>query len=203
MLVLLEATKRQRFLDLVFGLTEGWWRFEDTERRPDNPLLDERQWMALLEESGLREATAISREGQSVLVARKNAGSDDRAAETTWVVFADDEGIGEQLRGRLGGFLVRAGTRYERLRNREYQINATEPADYERLLQEVIEIGDRCDGVVHLWSVDRNGTEPGPDEMLAAQERGSRSVLHLVQALVKVKAPPRLWLVTNGPVAHA
>ncbi len=30
LLILLEGTARQRWVDLTFGLTEGWWRFDDT-----------------------------------------------------------------------------------------------------------------------------------------------------------------------------
>jgi malonyl CoA-acyl carrier protein transacylase len=73
LLVLLEATKKQRWLDLVFGLMDGWWRFEDTALRPDYPLLNERQWTELLESKGLSEATTIGRDGQSVIIARNSA----------------------------------------------------------------------------------------------------------------------------------
>ncbi|NIP84989.1 MAG: methyltransferase, partial [Planctomycetales bacterium] len=33
MLVLLEGTRPQGWLDLIFGLTDGWWRFVDTDLR--------------------------------------------------------------------------------------------------------------------------------------------------------------------------
>src|SRR5262249_40969607 len=32
-LLLLEGTAPSRWIDLIFGCTEGWWRFEDTEIR--------------------------------------------------------------------------------------------------------------------------------------------------------------------------
>jgi hypothetical protein len=200
LLVLLEATKRQRWLDLVFGLMEGWWRFEDTQRRPDYPLLSDGQWGALLEECGFREATAISGDGQSVIVARNTATAQDRTDEGARVFFADGDGISETLRGRGGGILVRAGASYERLGTEEFQIRATEAADYVRLFEE---IGDRCNGVLHLWSIAGEEGDPGAGEAIAAQERGSRSVLYLVQALARLKTPPHLWLVTNGAIAHA
>jgi acyl transferase domain-containing protein/acyl carrier protein/protein-L-isoaspartate O-methyltransferase len=76
LLVLLEATKKQRWLDLIFGLMDGWWRFEDTELRPDHPLLSPQQWTGLLESKGFREATAIGDETQSVIVARNTTEAD-------------------------------------------------------------------------------------------------------------------------------
>jgi len=51
-LILLESTQPLVWLDLIFGLTEGWWKFSDRDLRPDYPLLSAEQWQALLEESG-------------------------------------------------------------------------------------------------------------------------------------------------------
>ena len=39
-LVALEITRRPLWLDLVFGLTEGWWKFADFDLRPRHPILD-------------------------------------------------------------------------------------------------------------------------------------------------------------------
>jgi acyl transferase domain-containing protein len=55
-LLLIEGTARQRWLDLVFGLTPGWWRFADADLRPDHPLLSRRRWLDLLEEAGFAAA---------------------------------------------------------------------------------------------------------------------------------------------------
>ncbi|GGC57490.1 hypothetical protein GCM10011504_39720 [Siccirubricoccus deserti] len=59
-LLLNEAVRRRDFATLVFGLTEGWWRFHDAERRlPHSPLLDEPGWRAMLAEAGF--AAVVSR----------------------------------------------------------------------------------------------------------------------------------------------
>ena len=69
MLVLVEATERQLWLDITFGLTEGWWRFAD-ER--DHPLLDGAQWTARLQRAGFDQVSVLGDAalGQSVIVAR-------------------------------------------------------------------------------------------------------------------------------------
>ena len=46
LLLLLEVTRPQRWIDLSFGLTEGWWLFTDTDLRPSYPLLTQKDWMA-------------------------------------------------------------------------------------------------------------------------------------------------------------
>ena len=44
LLLLLEGTSPQRWVDLIFGLTEGWWLFSDLELRPSHPLVSRRRW---------------------------------------------------------------------------------------------------------------------------------------------------------------
>ncbi|MBW4594600.1 MAG: acyltransferase domain-containing protein [Brasilonema angustatum HA4187-MV1] len=57
-LILLETTARQRWIDLFAGLTGGWWKFTDFELRPNSPLLSGDKWQELLTETGF-ETTAI------------------------------------------------------------------------------------------------------------------------------------------------
>lgn len=51
-LVLLECTTKQAWLDLIFGLTDGWWQFHDNDVRPTHPLLTASQWQTLLGQQG-------------------------------------------------------------------------------------------------------------------------------------------------------
>lgn len=66
LLVLIEGTPPQRWLDLIFGLTEGWWRFSDYDLRPSYPLLYASQWQTLLEESGFREVMTIPSSAEQI-----------------------------------------------------------------------------------------------------------------------------------------
>ncbi|QEG40703.1 non-ribosomal peptide synthetase/type I polyketide synthase [Roseimaritima ulvae] len=56
-LVLLESTDQRSLLDLIFGMTPGWWRFEDTDLRPTHPLLIASQWERLLLDCGFENLT--------------------------------------------------------------------------------------------------------------------------------------------------
>ena len=53
-LTVLEGTRPVRWLDLTFGLTNGWWRFTDTHLRPDYPLLSGDSWQRLVGRNGFR-----------------------------------------------------------------------------------------------------------------------------------------------------
>ena len=46
--MLVEGTGPQRLLDLIFGLTEGWWKFADRDLRPDYPLISRARWHDVL-----------------------------------------------------------------------------------------------------------------------------------------------------------
>ena len=78
MIVVNEAMYTSPFLQITFGLTDGWWLFAesgDPERvEQDSPLLCWRQWQSLLTNSGFRHMECIQGksflEGQAVIVAQ-------------------------------------------------------------------------------------------------------------------------------------
>ncbi|AUX33060.1 MULTISPECIES: SDR family NAD(P)-dependent oxidoreductase [Sorangium] len=62
LLALCELTKRADFLTLIFGLTSGWWSFEDGEHRIEHsPLLEATSWAAILRECGFGRITELGR----------------------------------------------------------------------------------------------------------------------------------------------
>jgi SAM-dependent methyltransferase len=61
-LLLAEGVVRQRWIDLIFGLTEGWWRFADTHIRPEHALLATASWNALLLENGFVQMRSLPAE---------------------------------------------------------------------------------------------------------------------------------------------
>lgn len=73
LLVLMEGTARQRWLDLIFGLTEGWWKFCDRDLRPSYPLLSTSQWQELLQSSRFREVVSIPSASQMFAVLPQQA----------------------------------------------------------------------------------------------------------------------------------
>ncbi len=77
-LLLIEGLRPSRWLDLTFGLTEGWQRGVDRELRPDDPLIDADHWRRLLVERGFDEVAVLTPGSgrladQGVILARKKA----------------------------------------------------------------------------------------------------------------------------------
>ncbi len=124
----------------------------------------------------------------------------------SWLIFADDRGAAKALAGRLQASgescaLVMAGEAYQTLAGHNggsatFQLNPSRPEEFHQLVRDISPTGHPLRGIVHMWSLDAGDDRP------AAQERGSLSVMHLVQALsqAELAQPPRLWLVTRGVV---
>ena len=112
----------------------------------------------------------------------------------TWLIFADAAGVGTALASQLQqrgeqAICVAAGDSYRDC----FGIDPHRAEDYQRLLAAL----PMLQGVVHLWSLDA----PADDPLVAARQ-SCGSVLHLVQALSQLSAPPpALWLVTRDAQA--
>jgi acyl transferase domain-containing protein/acyl carrier protein len=219
LLVLLETTGPRYWLDLIFGLTEGWWRFGDTALRPKNALIGTDDWLALLKDSGFRATAAVGAEfsagdlhEQSVLLAKADdsspyatvpaAKNSSLSAAGRWLIFSDNGGLAQRVARRLeqgGGecVLVQAGDCFDASNPRRVTINLDKPEDYRRIFKD----GRLWRGVLHAWALDAAFDEANalPD-LNHAERLGCRSVLFLVQALAEMgnSQLPKIWLLTRG-----
>lgn len=127
-----------------------------------------------------------------------------------WLIFADGRGVADALREFLAArgdscVIVSPGDAYAIRAPEHYQLDPRRPEEFRRLVGEVVRPeGLPCRGVIHLWTLETTAPE---DTTLASlesdQQRGSFSVLHLVQGLagLSLASPPQLWLVTAGSQA--
>jgi 1-acyl-sn-glycerol-3-phosphate acyltransferase len=216
LLVLLESTQKKAWTDLIFGITDGWWRFADLDVRPDHPLLSVSRWQAVLARAGFEAAAAVSERSddgnplQAVLLATRPARDGVAPAAKDWLVFADSLGVGERIAAALRErghryVLARAGLGFARRSEDAYEV---EPADVDQiahLLDELAGAGFGVDGVIQTWSADAppNRSLTGP-AAIGASRTICGSVLALVQAFARhARSLPPLWLVTTGAQAVA
>lgn len=77
LLLLIEDTRARTWIDLTFGLTDGWWHFTDSDLRRGHPLLDGPGWERLLGELGFSGAAALVQPqlGEAIVVARAPEGA--------------------------------------------------------------------------------------------------------------------------------
>ncbi|MCC7368640.1 MAG: SDR family NAD(P)-dependent oxidoreductase [Chloroflexi bacterium] len=216
LLLVLEATMPLHWVDLTFGLTEGWWKFADHDRRPDHPLLAPDRWLDTLADAGFVEALALPHGpslgigvGQTVLLAQRPPAENLPIAPATpkphWTIFADDSGVGDTLaaliatRGESCRIVVR-GAQYAELAPGRVQIDPSSKADYARALNATGLPAGQARRVVHLWSLDiAPGDHVDEQTRTSANDLGCASALLLTQALVQMAgtSTSSLWLVTR------
>jgi len=211
--MMLEIIQRRRWIDITFGLTDGWWRFVDSDIRPDYVLLNRAEWLNLLANSGFAEVAATPGgdspfDEEAVLIARKTA---DESAHVSggWLIFADSGGLGHRLAEQLwtageSAALVIPGEDYGFSADGIWEIDPYRPEHFRKLLDEAAGSEWSLRGVVYLWALDA----ALPDDLLvehldATQQLATGSALNLVKALAQISngIHPRLWLVTRGAQA--
>ncbi len=131
-LLLLEITCHPRWLDIIFGLMDGWWKFEDRRLRPHHPLMPGQKWKGILEECGFDNATVIAdtapgEPAESIIFGRRAA---EQASAKRWLVFADEGGVGKRLAALLGECTL------------VFAADADWPASAD------------FEGIIYLWSLD-------------------------------------------------
>jgi acyl transferase domain-containing protein/acyl carrier protein len=221
LLALIEIVGAERWVDLTFGLTKGWWTFADADLRPAYPLLSRPRWLRLLGEVGFERQEAVPADGeldlelchQAIFLARAAIAAGEGAAAAgagRWVIVADRGGVGEHLAAELrrgGGealVIAAAGEATAPATAGCRQVSADQPGELRGCLRQALaesppERG--VDGVVYLWGLDAAPPAAGTAESLAAdQARVCGGALEVVQALAAAgqAEPPRLWLMTRG-----
>ena len=207
LLALVEVVRPIGWVDVTFGLTEGWWRFEDASIRPSYPLLTADGWVSLLGKAGFTEASTLPAAGSEaergfgevVVIARAPAGDADsaareaeegRSAAARWLVLSDRGGVGDRLAGRLrdsGGdvTILRAGESRDDFTGLVGPAGAGRPGNWK--------------GVVHLWGLDCTPSPATtPDTLEEDTSSACGGALHLLQALAGESSPPKVWFVTRG-----
>ncbi|KKD37619.1 SDR family NAD(P)-dependent oxidoreductase, partial [Limnoraphis robusta] len=211
LLILLEGTQPLRWFDLTFGLTEGWWKFNDQEIRPNYPLIPASQWQNLLQESAFYKAITLTENynkplEQAVIIAQNSQLNQSESKE--WLIFADQQGMTQQLAQLLteqgeSCTLVFAGKKYQQVNQRTYQVNPNKIDNFNQLFATLTAKNIICKKVVYLWSLETSSPEAlSLEELTTTSKIGWESLLKLTQSLVKnYSQPPSLAIVTKGSVA--
>lgn len=202
-MILIEESRPGRYVDLIFGLTDGWWHFVDTDLRPKHPLLSASQWEDLLPSAGFATAATVSDEqdahASTVVIAQEPIASRSApAASGRWLILADQGSLATRLAEALGA-------RGEDCTLTGAADGPIDHAGHVRLTQEFIAAApDRARGVIDLRALDVAIDETcSSGDLARIQRRSIERVLWLAQALASLTEtrPPRLVLVTRGSQA--
>ncbi len=136
---------------------------------------------------------------------------------STWIIFADDKGIGQQITEALQAasgsvkvgsqqrcISVKKGDRYQALKKNTYALNPASAEDFTQLFTDLTitlaaEQGDLNCRMLYLWGLDAEGSEIGD---LSVQEHVCGGLLNLVGAIAQFPAlSARLWITTQAAQA--
>lgn len=187
--VFVEGTERENWVDITFGLTDGWWRFTDTNTRPDYPLMHRGTWVHLLASTGFSNVNILPLDEtkfQQALILSQAAS----APAGQWLIVEDEAGLGRKLGNQLASF-----------NQRSTFVEASDTLtsnDLKKLIATITsESSAPLRGAVYLHSLDMQRQDGASLE--ETQANGLGNAMYLAQALAGSDIePPRLWLVTRS-----
>ncbi len=202
-LVMMELLRKQAWLDLTFGLLDGWWRFQD-DYRPDYALMDQALWQRVLGDCGFGQILAIvpgrdelaadAAPSQGVMLARATSAIEEPPG--LWVLTADREGAADLLAEALAArnqTVVLAGDAGDgesaALSVHRSSLHPDRREDWVELLQDLpAEPALRC--IVHLTALDGAGPDASDADLRSDCRQSLASALALTQAVMDLGLKP-------------
>ena len=223
-MLLIEGSRSQRWIDLVFGLTDGWWRFEDVELRPEHPLMSSKTWRNLLEETGFSESATVGDTEetgraifqQSVVIGR---GPENTAALNTqpgkrdvpgtgWLIFSEGGELADILCEkitRLGDqyILVSRGEAFENVQENIFTIEPGQKSHFEKVTNGFNSLQDVLfKKIIYLWPMEYSAqASDSPEGILQDPSGICIDALNVVQRLVEassLKIDKMFWVSANS-----
>ncbi|MEO8900003.1 MAG: SDR family NAD(P)-dependent oxidoreductase [Polyangiaceae bacterium] len=199
-LLMLEVAGRERWIDITFGLTVGWWHFTDSDLRGGYPLLSRVAWRELLARAGFdsREIGAEHPQSREVLLAAQKplAPLPAPGRAKPWLIFVDESGVGATLATQL----ERGGQRVV-----VFARGPEDVAPHAAIAQSIRAEAPDAAGIVYLWGLDLPPAATDAESLLSAQEASLGPLLATVRALARLSfaggVAPRLWIGTRGALS--
>ncbi|MGR9012007.1 MAG: SDR family NAD(P)-dependent oxidoreductase [Gammaproteobacteria bacterium] len=193
-LMLLEGLKPQLWVDLIFGLTEGWWAFTDQRLQQNYPLLDEQGWQQLLTRAGFNLPALITAEldatgrlcQQSVILTQPVS----TTKPMNWLILKDQQGLADSVAAYLTAqgdtcTLVGCGQRYMKKGADLWTVNPLQSEDFKQLVGEWLKTSETANrALLNCWPLDAELTETSQSQDVECiVSRLCVGMLHLVQAI--------------------
>jgi acyl transferase domain-containing protein len=195
LLVLVEGTRPEAWVDLTFGLTEGWWRFKDTALRPNYPLLARETWFRFLRDQGFEYANAAqppTGSQQAVFYARWPASPASHAGvlhRDTWLVIAHE--LSSPSAKAFADAIAQEGST-------AFLIHSGPSVEHE------LHAGN-FKYVVHLANSDQHNAAPldfvSPAHIESAGVSTAARVAETLQSMLRAGSKAKLWIITQNAQA--
>ena len=216
-LMMLEVTNSPVYLDFIFGMTEGWWLYEDF--RTEHATMAPEKWEKVLTDNGYTNTAYFSDvpdnsiSCQSVIMARaekldleeKVVENEKKTAIADYLVFGDHKGVTDKLSAQLAGINktsinVTIGSGFKQISDTEFEVGAMSQDDCNKVIDHVNARGS-LEGVVFGWGLDLVSNENlTANSIEEAEELGSIMLMNIMRKLNEssYKINPSLWVLSSG-----
>ena len=218
-MMMLEVTNSPVYLDFIFGMTEGWWLFEDSDIRPDHATMGPERWKKVLESEVFSDVAVYSDvekndvSCQSVILARNekldltNRALEEspKLGEANWLLFADETGVAGQIQSSLAALdkqstMIKRGKGFRELTETAYEINPGSQEDVNRIIDLITKKG-AFQGIIFLWGLDSVPNEQlNIDNIIQAEAHSSLTMMNVMKKLndSNFDKNPEIWMITSG-----
>ena len=218
-LMMLEVTNSPVYLDFIFGMTEGWWLYEDLDIRTEHATMPPEKWKAVLESNGYNDVACYSDypqneiSCQTVIMARAEkldleaieTDDEEKFAAGNWLVFADNSGVSDKVISHLNTqnkicTTVKIGESYQEVAEGQFKINALSQVDADKVL-DYANKQDNFEGMIYAWGLDLldNGNLSAAS-IENGEELGTIMLMNIMRKLnnTQYKKNPGIWVLLSG-----
>ena len=231
LLLLIEGVRAARWIDMIFGLTSGWWLFSDTDLRTNHPLISRETWLDVLRELNFREPLILSarKSGnkeifeQAVILAQapkayqerpvafdeKKTRINSEAKKDHWLVFCGNSPVGRNMYAALEERGIECTLIYPEQvcgvsPNGQRSVGALQIEYFKRMISDLRKRGNsHFSNAVFLWGIDTTRQCDTIDDIEGAATFACSSLACIVNTFLHSEQStlPRIWIVTQG--AHS
>jgi len=218
-LMMLEVTNSPVYLDFIFGMTEGWWLFEDMDIRPLHATMAPETWKTVLQSNGFSDVAMYSDfekndvSCQSVILARAekldlNTVKVENVAKTTvadWLVFADENGTADKIIQQLKALnktitIVKKSNAFNKVSEHVFEIYTLGQEGADAVIEHAATNGNlQC--IIFAWGLDAVANEQLSEaSIISSEEQSSIMLMNVMRKLntTNYKDKPSIWLLSSG-----
>ena len=218
-LMMLEVTNSPVYLDFIFGMTEGWWLFEDTDIRPLHATMAPQTWNTVLQKNGYSDIAIYSDfekndvSCQSLIFARaEKLNLEIVAAENVaktkaadWLIFADEKGTSDLIVQHLQSLnktaiIVKKGSAFKKLSDSLFEIDTLSQDGADQVLDSISKNG-KFQGLVFAWGLDSVSNDLLSEAtIISSEEQSSIMLMNIMRKLntTNYQEKPGIWLLSSG-----
>ncbi|HHE40644.1 MAG TPA: hypothetical protein ENL10_03995, partial [Candidatus Cloacimonetes bacterium] len=218
-LMMLEVTNSPVYLDFIFGMTEGWWLYEDIDIRTEHATMPPDKWKTVLESNGYTDVACYSDfpennvSCQTVVMARaeklnieaNESDNEAKLAAGNWLVFTDHNGVSDKVIDHFKTLnksctTVEIGERYEEVADDKFTIDALSQDDVDKVLDFINRRGN-FEGIIYAWGLDLLDRGLLSVETIEQGEsQGTIMIMNIMKKLneTQYKKNPGIWVLLSG-----